>query len=204
MFPLFEGLIASSLHVIAGPDHLAAVTPIAIESKSKSWLIGLFWGMGHTAGALLIGLLFLLFREFIPVEKVSEYSEQIVGLVLITIGIWALLKVKNGVKKSHKTKSQKSNIIASFSVGLIHGLAGVSHIIGILPTLGYPSTIDSVMYLSGFGIGTVFTMMCFSWLLGLLAQKLSENKKAILFRNFRIFGGLVAIIVGVFWFFSVL
>ena len=43
-FPLTAGLIASILHVIAGPDHLAAVAPFAIESKRKAWKIGLFLG----------------------------------------------------------------------------------------------------------------------------------------------------------------
>lgn len=202
MIHLVEGIIASSLHVISGPDHLAAVTPIAIESKSKSWLVGLFWGIGHTAGVLLIGLLFLLFREILPVEKISEYSEQIVGIVLVAIGVWALIKVRNGFGKKHINKAQKNNIITAISVGLIHGFAGVSHLIGILPTLALPSTIDSVLYLSGFGIGTIFTMICFSWILGSLAQKLSEQKKSKLFRNLRIFGGFVAIAVGVFWFFN--
>ena len=41
-FPLFAGIIAAMLHVISGPDHLAAVTPFAIESKRKAWKIGLF------------------------------------------------------------------------------------------------------------------------------------------------------------------
>jgi len=202
MIHLFEGIIASSLHVIGGPDHLAAVTPIAIESKSKSWFIGLFWGLGHTAGVLLIGLLFLLFREVIPIENISGYSEQIVGIVLVAIGVWALLKIRNGVKKKSHNNSFKKNILAAFSVGLIHGLAGVSHLIGILPTLALPSTIDSVLYLSGFGIGTIATMIVFSWILGTIAQNFSEKKKASFFRNLRIFGGLIAIIVGLFWFFS--
>ena len=41
-FPLTAGILASVLHVITGPDHLAAVTPFAIEIKEKSmesWFI---------------------------------------------------------------------------------------------------------------------------------------------------------------------
>ncbi|MFC2097234.1 sulfite exporter TauE/SafE family protein [Bacteroidota bacterium] len=200
MIHLIEGLIASSLHVLSGPDHLAAVTPIAIESRSKSWSIGLFWGLGHTAGVLLIGVLFMLFREVIPVEKISEYSEQIVGIVLVAIGVWALLKLKNGIKKHHHNNSQKRNIVAALSVGILHGFAGVSHLIGVIPTLSLPETIDSVMYLAGFGIGTIFTMMVFSWILGTVAQNLSVKKKTKLFKYFRIFGGSVAIIIGILWF----
>ena len=77
------GLAASSLHVISGPDHLAAVTPLAIENRKKSWLVGFSWGLGHTLGVFIIGILFILFKDFIPVEALSTYSEQIVGILLI-------------------------------------------------------------------------------------------------------------------------
>ncbi|MAY53071.1 MAG: nickel transporter, partial [Flavobacteriaceae bacterium] len=59
---LFSAILASILHVISGPDHLAAVTPLAISSQRKGWKIGLFWGFGHLIGMLLIGVLFLLFK----------------------------------------------------------------------------------------------------------------------------------------------
>ena len=72
-FPLLAGIAASILHVVSGPDHLAAVTPLAIETRRKVWKIGLFWGFGHLTGMLLIGLLFLLFRQYIPIEKISEH-----------------------------------------------------------------------------------------------------------------------------------
>jgi len=91
--PFFAGIAASVLHVVSGPDHLAAVTPLAIETRRKVWKIGLFWGFGHLLGMLLIGVLFLLFKEYIPVEKISEHSEQLVGIVLIAVGLWALFSI---------------------------------------------------------------------------------------------------------------
>ena len=69
-FPLITGSLAAMLHVITGPDHLAAVTPFAIESKKKAWKVGVFWGIGHLFGMSLIGVLFILFEEFIPIEKI--------------------------------------------------------------------------------------------------------------------------------------
>jgi len=42
--PILAGLIMSMIHVISGPDHLAAVTPLSIDSKKKSWSIGFSWG----------------------------------------------------------------------------------------------------------------------------------------------------------------
>src|SRR5210317_2107328 len=100
-FSLIAGLIASILHVITGPDHLAAVLPFAIESKKKAWKIGLFWGIGHLLGMIAIGLLFVLFKELIPIEKISEHSEQLVGIVLIGIGVWAIYKIFKK-QKGHK------------------------------------------------------------------------------------------------------
>ena len=92
-FSLTTGLIAAMLHVITGPDHLAAVVPFAIESKKKAWKVGLFWGIGHLVGMMSIGFLFVIFKEWIPVEQISGYSEQIVGFVLIGIGVWAFYKI---------------------------------------------------------------------------------------------------------------
>ncbi len=68
-FPLLSGILTSMLHVISGPDHLAAVTPLVIESKRKAWKIGLSWGIGHIVGMLLIGIVFLIFKDFIILKK---------------------------------------------------------------------------------------------------------------------------------------
>ena len=68
MLTFLTGFIASVAHVATGPDHLAAVTPLAIDSRKKSWMIGFSWGLGHTVGMLLIGALFLVFKKFLPVE----------------------------------------------------------------------------------------------------------------------------------------
>lgn len=97
--PIIAGTLASMLHVISGPDHLAAVTPLAIDSKKKAWKIGLFWGIGHLLGMLIIGVLFLIFKDVIPVESISGYSEQMVAIVLIGIGLWAIYRIFYKKKK---------------------------------------------------------------------------------------------------------
>jgi ABC-type nickel/cobalt efflux system permease component RcnA len=226
MIHLITGLIASMAHVISGPDHLAAVTPLAIESKKKSWIVGFFWGIGHTLGALIIGVLFLLFRNLIKVEVISTYSEQIVGVVLIVIGIWAIVRVFKENKldlyghthththehsespshshphthdHDHVHEIHKQNILTSLSVGIIHGLAGVSHIFGILPTLALPSKVDAVLYLGGFALGTIVVMILYSLVLGLISHKISEKNKTQVLRRLKIFGGILAIGVGIFW-----
>lgn len=229
-FPLMAGLIAALLHVITGPDHLAAVMPFAIESKKKAWKIGLFWGLGHLAGMLSIGILFLIFREFIPVDKISNYSEQLVGIVLISIGIWAFYKIFNVDKKhqhmhihsenapiihshlhehthqkSHHhlhSKSLKQSTLASFSIGFLHGLAGISHFLLFIPVLSFDSKIDSTMYIIGFAIGIVLAMTSFAFVMGKMSVKVNNGHNDVFFKGIRFAAGLFAIIIGLYWLFS--
>ncbi len=230
MTPVITGIITSSIHVVTGPDHIAAVTPLAIDSRQKAWAVGVLWGLGHVLGMLLIGVLFILFKEFIPVDAISSYSEQLVGIVLIAIGAWAIIKVMYKNKKhahvhihldkeaiihdhphehpedkkhahSHN-KPLKQNKITAFSVGTLHGFAGVSHLILILPTLALPSVWDSALYLVGFGLGTIAAMLIFAMILGIISNKTAISHNTKWFNILRVAGGLFAIAIGILWIFS--
>jgi sulfite exporter TauE/SafE len=235
MIQFITGLTAAAAHVLSGPDHLAAVTPLAIESRRKAWVIGLAWGAGHTLGILLIGILFLLFRDVIPVERISEHSELLVGIVLILIGAWAISKVFIKSKNHHHhphmhttedgayihqhdhdhnqntehvaaeahrhqhARRHRQNIKASLGVGVFHGLAGVSHLLAILPTLALPTKMDAALYLIGFGVGTLAAMMLFAAILGFVSGKTAIAGRAATHNLLRIVGGAAAIIIGIWW-----
>src|SRR5262245_10312105 len=118
MFPFFAGLAAGLLHVFSGPDHLAAIAPLASERKRGQWRTGFQWGIGHSIGVLSIAWLLLTIKGQLPLETISAYSERLVGLSLIAIGLW-------GVWKGTRTMSVwHSHSGASFFVGIFHGLAG--------------------------------------------------------------------------------
>ena len=53
----FTGLINGITHVLSGPDHLAAIAPLAVRARKKSWIPGMRWGIGHSTGVAVIGLL---------------------------------------------------------------------------------------------------------------------------------------------------
>ena len=228
MYQLLTGILMSSVHVVTGPDHLAAVTPLAIENRKKAWHIGFFWGLGHVLGMLLIGLLYLAFREVINVEKISGYSEYLVGIVLIGIGIWAILKSLRHFHTHHvhphyhakpvpvvhihshehsdefvhhheHAKTSKQNSITALMIGTLHGFAGISHFLLILPTLALPSMQDSIYYLSGFASGTIITMVAYALILGVVAQRTADFPRSKVFRNLRIVAGSIAILVGIWW-----
>jgi len=226
-FPFIAALIASILHVITGPDHLAAVVPFAIESKKKAWKIGLFWGIGHLLGMLLIGVLFLIFRELIPVETISQFSEQLVGLVLIFIGVWSFYKLFKQERNhkhlhvhanddltihkhehhhheqsnhAHHHEGIKQSNFASLSVGFLHGLAGIAHFLLFIPVASFDSKMDSSFYLIGFAAGIIIAMTVFALMIGKISSYAKGEHNDALFKGIRLAGGLFAIIIGFYWF----
>ena len=89
---LLAGLAAGLLHVLSGPDHLAAIAPIAVKKPRGAWRAGLRWGFGHASGVIAVGIVSLLLRGELPVNLISDWSDRLVGVLLIGIGLWAIRK----------------------------------------------------------------------------------------------------------------
>jgi ABC-type nickel/cobalt efflux system permease component RcnA len=228
--PLLLGAIASAMHVWTGPDHLAAVTPLVFNSQKNHWKIGAFWGIGHLTGMLLIGFLFYLFKDLIPVDNISQYSEQLVGLILIGLGIWSFYKIKKERKShihphihehensdyahvhkhkhhhhnhEHSHEKQKTqNYWAATGVGIIHGFAGISHFLLMLPALAFENHWESAQYLVGFAIGTLGAMIIFSIIIGKFHLIKDVKKPKAVYKNLQFWGGIVAVAIGIFWIFQ--
>lgn len=196
IFAAATGLLAGIVHVLIGPDHLAAVAPLSVNQRQRTWLTGLWWGIGHTSGVWAIGLIVFIWREVLPIETLSQWSERLVGFVLIALGLWTFRKALNSRLHFHEHehdgdrhahfhlhqknpaqphKSQHSHAHAPFGIGILHGLAGTSHLFGILPALAFPDTVTAVGYVVGFGVGAIVAMSAFSWALGQLAQRLIDR-----------------------------
>lgn len=115
--------------------------------------------MGHLTGIAIIGGLFLLFKENIPVESISSYSEKLVGWLLISMGLWGYYRLLGNRIHSISTKNASpKHRLSSFGIGVLHGLAGVSHFILLLPLLSFDHFISGILYLLGFALGTVSAM----------------------------------------------
>jgi hypothetical protein len=196
MFAAAAGVFAGLIHVISGPDHLAAIAPLAADCDRRQWRAGLQWGLGHTSGVLLIGALLLAFRGLIPIALISAYSERIVGVILLCVGVWAALRardIRRGVH-SHARAGSK----ASFAMGTVHGVAGSSHLFGILPALALPTPSAAVSYLAGFGVGAITGMTVFAAVVGVVSVR-AGRRGAVAHRTMLYACSLSAFIVGGFW-----
>jgi hypothetical protein len=182
MLTLLSGALAGIVHVLSGPDHLAAVAPLAIADRQRGWAAGFTWGVGHTSGVVTVAALAVLLRELLPpIEVISSWSERLVGGALIAVGFWALragLRIRTGPHAhggvTHEHIQVQRGVLrrrvghahASFFMGVLHGLAGSSHFLGVLPALALPTRAAAFTYIAAFGIGSIAAMTGFGAALG--------------------------------------
>ena len=82
-------------------------------------------------------------------------------------------------------------------MGTFHGLAGSSHLFGVLPSLAFAARSDSILYLAGFGAGAMAGMTAFAAGVGLMAIRFGSDHRR--------YGGLLyassaaALVIGGVW-----
>ena len=203
MLAALTGFLAGLLHVLAGPDHLAAIAPLAVDGARRAWITGLRWGLGHASGVVVVGVLSLLLREVLPVAWLSAWAERAVGVVLIGIGLWSFRRSLTRHVHTHEHEHDGARHIhvhlhadgtahhhapvatsahahphAAFGIGTLHGFAGSSHFLGVLPALAFSTRGAAVGYLVAFGLGTVAAMVLFSTAIGLASTRLAGRSTA--------------------------
>lgn len=217
LLPALTGFAAGTLHVVSGPDHLVALAPLAARDRRRALRTGLMWGIGHGAGVVGVGLLGVLARDALPVAAMSAWAELAVGGLLIGVGAWALFRASRVVIHSHphvhedvdqhshlhahpKTvpheapEAHKGHDQAAFGVGLLHGVAGTGHLLGVVPSLALPPA-QAVVYLIAYLVAAVCAMAGFGLLVGVVAERAGPAWLSGIMR----FSGVAAIAVGVVW-----
>ena len=218
---ILGGLAAGMVHVLSGPDHLAAIAPLAADSSRTHWKTGFSWGVGHTSGVLVVGVLALLLKEVLPLEAISSWSERLVGVALVAVGAWGAHRAMatrvhihehthGGASHAHvhvhATGRQHdaprphahAHTHTSFGFGILHGLAGSSHVLGILPALALPTRAASAAYLAAYGVGNIAAMTVFAAIMGALAVR-AELAGRRLYQGLLTACSVAAIVVGAFW-----
>ncbi|KDD75617.1 hypothetical protein H632_c589p0 [Helicosporidium sp. ATCC 50920] len=98
------GLMAGCLHTLAGPDHLAGLTPLTLgRGPLASGALGSLWGLGHGSGQLALGLVMILanerFHRFAPV--LEQWGSVIVGAMLLGVGCMGFWEMWTEHEHSH-------------------------------------------------------------------------------------------------------
>jgi hypothetical protein len=196
------GLGAGILHTWTGPDHMAALSPLAVARGKKAWGLGVRWGIGHSAGALVLAGLGLWARESLRLEVVSSWGERVVGGSLVLVGVWALVRARRTHLHAHRHAHGESEHVhvhghAALGFGFLHGIAGGSHLWAALPALALPVT-GAVAYLGGFALGCIAAMGAYAGTLGAVLERFPDRAGTLHRRVLSGAAGL-AIVVGVWW-----
>ncbi len=217
MLSALTGFVFGLIHVFSGPDHLSALAPLAVKRPRRSWVTGAHWGLGHSAGVLFVGLLMMCFRHLLPIDAISSWGERLVGVLLIAVGLWGLRKALS--KRLHTHEHQHgdhshvhihlhtlneplhkhetaSHTHAAFGIGTLHGLAGSSHLLSVLPAFALKNETEILLYLVSFAVGTIIGMAGFCSGVGFIAQRLRTLQG---YRYLMVGSSTLTLLVGVFW-----
>ena len=213
------GLIAGLIHVLSGPDHLAAVLPFAVSDPRRSARIGLFWGLGHGAGVVGLGAILLIGRDLLPIDAISANAEILVGLLLVGLGAWAIRRSRTLVVHTHEhehgdddhahphvhlkdpTVDEPSHPTrgahgghhhSTLGFGFLHGVAGLGHLVAASPLVAL-GTGAAVAYLGAYLAGGVLAMTGFALIVG------SALRRPRWIPTGLAVAGATSIAVGLFW-----
>jgi len=136
VFALIVIAVLLGLRHATDPDHLAAVTTLISSSRDRAGRaasrLGLAWGLGHATTLFAFGLPIVLYRSYLP-GPVQEGAETAVGMVIIALAGWLLLRWHRGVFHPHTHRDPRSarSAAQAYGIGLVHGMGGSAGV-GIL------------------------------------------------------------------------
>jgi ABC-type nickel/cobalt efflux system permease component RcnA len=222
----WTGFLAGAVHVVTGADHMAALLPLSVGRRFRAFAVGARWGVGHSAGVLLIALLAVLLRERMNLELVGAWGERLVGVMLVALGILGIreaLRLRihahghdhehtqaghvhlhlHGPATAHVTSAASGAPLhrhahTAFAAGTLHGVAGTAHVLGVLPAVAMPNAAASGAYLAAFALGTILAMGSFSAIVGETSARASSTTPRLL-KSLMYAAGTLTILVGLAW-----
>ena len=198
------------------PDHLAAVSTLVADTSSarRGALLGVIWGLGHTASLIVVGTALLLAGAALPVRAAAGF-ELAVAAMLIVLGVRAVVRAlrtggggfvhvhsHHGVRHAHAGPADHVHVGRQMVawrplvVGLVHGLAG-SGALTALVFAELPTAWARITYIALFGAGSVAGMALASGVAGATLGRVARTSRAR--RGFALSTGLISIAVGVAW-----
>jgi High-affinity nickel-transport protein len=160
------------------PDHVVAVTTFLGKERQlrRACGIGLFWGLGHTIALSIAGLVVIGLK--IPISKwLADRLELVVAAMLIILGARLISTVHTRWHEHHHDFGWRRLGLRPMLVGIVHGTAGSAALtLLILSTMS--STINGLLYVLIFGVGSMLGMLVISLLLSLPIRLAGERVAA--------------------------
>ena len=197
---LFDGaplLVALAIAFLLGlrhasdPDHLVAVTSLVAAEDGDTRAaarLGAWWGLGHAAMLVVIGIPLIAFKSELPVWLESG-AEKAIGLVIVVLALRVIWKWFRGDFRagrhahpepegahSHLRPAQPREHghrpvrtpRQAFSIGVLHGIAGTGAIV-LLLLAALPTKLEAALALGVFAPMSIASMaLCttaFAWVL---------------------------------------
>lgn len=194
---LFDGaplLVALGIAFVLGlrhasdPDHLVATTSLVAADGGDARgaiRLGAWWGVGHAAALLAIGLPLIFLKEELPAWLESG-AEKAIGAVILVLAARVIYKWVRGDfrtgRHSHADEAHRHlregegdhrhrrvrSPQQAFAIGMLHGLAGTGAVV-LLLLAAMPSQLEAAAALAVFAPMSIVSMaLCtgaFAWLL---------------------------------------
>ncbi len=183
---------------------------------------GFRWGIGHSVAVLALGGVLLLTGIRWP-QRYDAIGEAVVGIMLIGLGVWALRSSRklhlhgptehgdhahlhlhggppahghphSSVPSTHHHHDGHGITL----VGLMHGFAGSSGVIALVPVTLIHRIDVGLAYLAAFGLGVTAGMVVYA-MVAAYAMRQAAARSLLWGRRIAGAVGVAGIVVGVLW-----
>jgi ABC-type nickel/cobalt efflux system permease component RcnA len=192
--PLVVALVVAfllGLRHASDPDHLVAVTSLVAADDGdarRAVRVGAWWGVGHGATLLALGVPLILFKSELP-GWLESGAERAVGVVIVLLAFRVLVKWLRGDYRAGGHPSPPRGIShrhlrrgpgaghahvhvrsagQALAIGTLHGLAGTGAVV-LLLIAALPTRLEAAAALAIFAPMSVLSMAActgaFAWLL---------------------------------------
>ena len=179
---LFEGaplLVALGIAFVLGlrhasdPDHLVAVTSLVAADDGdvrRGVRLGWWWGVGHAATLLLVGIPLIVFKAELP-AWLADGAEKLIGAIVILLAARVLAKwLRGDYRLSHADVDHHHRHLhqgqhghegrsprQAAAIGVVHGLGGTGAIV-VLLIAALPTRVEAAAALAVFAPMSVLSM----------------------------------------------
>lgn len=187
-------------------DHMLAVSAFVSRRPAvgAAARFGARWGLGHSVAVLAAGGVLLALGVRWP-ERWDAAGEAVVGAMLVGLGVWALVSARRMRRhaEGHAHDTAHTHVPGHDHhgitiVGFLHGLAGTSAAVALVPVTMLDRTSAGIGYLAAFGIGVTAAMTLFAMVAAVAVRRAAERSD-LWGRRAATLVGSAAIITGALW-----